>query len=310
MKDIIEVIKYKLTTPKIMSNYVKVEVSANCNARCSWCWMFKSESKPHGLIDVDNFKKFVDLNKNYFHAHNAGIMPFFNGECLIHPGMFDILDYMKDNSIKLMDLDTNFGVNIDIAKLLSYPFKHIRVNIGGLTKEVHEDAMKTDFDLVTSNMKKAFEIDSDRIYVKMVVTKNNIKQLPAFGDFIKELGGSPEHKIVGELGFPLPASAKDEDITEFFNDIVSDEITDYLKFDYDKGKERYGIKARKKGCQFLLNCVTFDGKLTICCQDQLGKLNLGNAFETPIIDLVARPEYKTAIEKAQNMSYDFCPECN
>jgi radical SAM protein with 4Fe4S-binding SPASM domain len=59
-----------------------------------------------------------------------------------------------------------------------------------------------------------------------------------------------------------------------------------------------------------LNSVTYDGKLTICCQDQFEKINLGNAFETPLIELVSTPAYAEAIRKARNMEYDFCEECN
>lgn len=310
LKSISGVFKRKQPAPDIISNYLKVETSANCNARCIWCWMFKSEQKPSGLMKIENFKQFIDLNKDYFKAHKTGIMPFFNGECLIHPDIFEILDYIVQNKLKLMDLDTNLGIKIDIAKLMSYPFKYIRVNIGGITKDVHEYAMKTDFDLLISNLKQAFKINPKRIYVKMVVTKNNVHQIGQLKDFMKELGGNPDHAIVAPTSFTSPTLATNEQKKEFFDDVISDEIDEYLKFDYDLEKPGYDIRTRDNHCHYLLNCVRADGSLTICCQDQLGNLNLGNAFETPIIELVTSSKYKAVLEKAKNMGFDFCRECN
>jgi len=310
LNDIKEAIRYRLAPSRIMSNYVKVEVSASCNARCVWCWMFKSPHKPQGLMRLEDFRKFIDINRNYFRAHKIGVMPFFNGECLIHPEIFGFLDYIVRNRIRLMDLDTNFGMEIDVPKLMSYPFKHIRVNIGGMTKDVHERAMDTDFGLVVKNMRQAFAIDAKRMFVKMVVTKSNYDQIGKMGEFIRDLGGDPEHIIIAPTGFPLPAVAEEKDIKEFFDEIVSEKTKEYLKFDYDLDKPKYDIRAKEKGCHFLLNSVTYDGKLTICCQDQFEKINLGNAFETPLIELVSTPAYAEAIRKAKNMEYDFCKECN
>lgn len=310
MKDFISIFKRKPTSSEIISNYLKVEISANCNARCIWCWMFKSDKKLNGLMKKEDFKKFIDLNKGYFKAHKTGIMPFFNGECLIHPDIFEIFDYIVENHINFMDLDTNLGMKIDIAKLMSYPFKHIRVNIGGITKDVHDHAMKTDFDLVVSNLKKAFKINRKRIYVKMVMTKDNIMQKDQLKGFVKELGGMPEHSIIAPTSFTTPTLATDEQKKEFFDQVISEDIDEYLKFDYDLAKPGYEIRTRDNHCHYLLNCVRVDGSLTICCQDQLGNINLGNAFEVPVIDLVTSSKYKAAIEKAKNMGFDFCRECN
>ncbi|MBF0216977.1 MAG: radical SAM protein [Candidatus Omnitrophica bacterium] len=310
VKDMARIACYAFKPDIVTGGYVKLEVSANCNARCAWCWMFNSDTKPHGLIKVEDVEKFVALNRAHFIAHKTGIMPFFNGECLIHPRIFDILDIIVASGIRLKDIDTNLGMKIDIPKLLSYPFKHIRVNIGGLTKEVHERMMGTDFGLVTDNLRKAFNIAPRRMFVKMVVTKDNFAQIGGMDEFMKSLGGLPENKIIADTGFALPAMASDKDIRGFFDSVVSPNIDRYLKFDYDLSKDRYGIKAREKGCHFILNCITYNGKLTICCQDQLGKLDLGNAFQTPLYELISTDEYKNAILKAKSMGFDFCAECN
>lgn len=309
LKDLKDMVLFRLSPSRIISRYVKVEVSANCNARCVWCWMFRSPRKPQGLMKLENFKRFIDINKTYFLAKKIGIMPFFNGECLIHPEIFEFFDYIVLNGLRLMDLDTNLGIRIDMPKLMSYPFKYIRVNIGGTTKDVHEKEMGTSFDIVAENLRQAFKIDAGRIFVKMVVTKANFRQIGQLSGFIRDLGGVPENKIAAPTGFALPSLADEKEIKDFFDDVVSEDIKEYLKFDYDLDQPRCGIRAKEKECPYLLNCVTYDGKLTICCQDQFGKIDLGNAFETPMIELVSAPEYKNAVKKAENKGFDFCVEC-
>jgi MoaA/NifB/PqqE/SkfB family radical SAM enzyme len=310
LRELASTLRRRIFPSKIISDYVKVETSAECNARCVWCWMFRCENKPRGLMKLRDFKRFIDINKSYFLAHRIGVMPFFNGECLIHPRIFEIFDYIVESGIRLMDLDTNLGMKIDVSKLMGYPFKFIRVNIGGVTRQVHEDAMGTDFNLVVENLRKAFKNDAKRIIVKMVVTKTNVHQIGQMEGFLRKLGGLPENRIVAPTGFALPSLATDSQIKEFFDEVVSEEVNEYLKFDYDLSKIRYGIRTKERRCQYLLNCITFDGKLTICCQDQFGRINLGNAFRTPMIKLVSSQEYGAALRKAKNREFDFCEECN
>jgi len=102
-RDLFTTAWYKISSPKIVSGFVKVETSAECNAQCVWCWMFKSRHKYKGLITVDNFKKFIDLNKLYFWAKKIGVQPFFNGESLVHSQIFEIFDYIVSNNVRLMD---------------------------------------------------------------------------------------------------------------------------------------------------------------------------------------------------------------
>ena len=310
IKDSIIIAKHKFFSPKIVSKYIKVEVSAECNARCNWCWMIKSERKPRGMMKLADFRKFTDLNKLYFWSKKAGIMPFFNGECLLHPQIFEFFDYIIENNIRLMDLDTNLGIRIDIPKLMSYPFKFIRVNIGGITKEIHEETMKTNFNLVTENLKKALQINPKKIIVKMQVNKKNFHLIKQAPNFIKSLGGLIENIIINPISFPMPMIASDKERKEFFDENVSREIDAYLRFYYNLAQSKYGVRAKEPGCHYLTNCVTFDGKLTVCCQDQLGLFNLGNAFEVPLDRLFSSNEYKEAMVKARNMQFDICRECN
>lgn len=294
----------------VRGDLVKVELSANCNARCSFCWMFQSDEKPSGVMMLENFKTFIDINRKDFRLRRTRIQPFFNGEALTNPHFFEIIDTLVANGIRLARFDTNLGVKKDMDRLMKYPWPIICANVGGVTKEVHERVMKTKFDIVTNNLRRVFEIDKKKVFVKVTPVKYNIDQLKLFPDFIRELGGDPKRLEIGTTGFNTPAEAKEHEIAQFFEEVVSPEAEPYLRFTYDLSRPRNGIKAKRPGCHFLQDCVTYDGKLTICCQDQFGKLNVGNAFSVPFYELKASKTYEEHRNKGIRQEFKMCEECN
>lgn len=289
---------------------VKIELSATCNARCSFCWMFRSDQKPIGFMSLENFRMVIDLNEKDFLVNKTNIQPFFNGEAMINPNFFNCMDYLVSKKIRLGRLDTNLGVQKDMDRLMRYPWLDICVNVGGVTKEVHEQVMKTNFEVVTSNLRRLFEINKKKVFVKATPTKHNFDQLNLFPSFIKKLGGDPKRFEIGTTGFNTPAEATDQEIVGFFDEVVSEEVKSSLRFTYDFAKPRYDIRAKRPGCHFLNDCVTHTGQLTICCHDQLGKLSVGNAFERPIYELRRSEKYQQYRAMAIQQQFAMCKGCN
>jgi len=308
----------KKTNKPICSDYweknkiIKIEISAICNARCIWCWMYNSNRVKQGLMSFDNFRKIINLNDDFLRNDHWLIEPFFNGEALMNPQLFDILDYLVSRRIELSPrFDTNLSVKVDIDRLMSYPWKEIWVNIGGTTKEIHEQVMKkTNFGLVIANLRKMLSINRDIVCIKMNPTKKNLHQLDGLKSFFAKIGGKEENVIPYTTSFPLPGVASREEIKYFFDNVVSEDLRPHLRFEYDLTKDKFGIKAKRPGCNFLVPSIAFDGRVAICCHDQIGKFNMGNAFITPLKKIFNSKKFKNTIIKAANMEFAFCRECN
>jgi pyruvate-formate lyase-activating enzyme len=295
-------------------NSIKLEICSLCNVRCAWCWMYyNSVNKPKGIMKYENFKKFINLNSFYFLKKKVRIIPYFNGESLLHPQILQILEDIENNKISMAGLHSNLSINIDIERLMSFSIPRFVVNIGGITKEVHEKViLGSNFGLVTSNLKRMIAINKNIVFVKINPTKYNVHQLKDLKKFIMELGGYPQNTIISTTGLSLPFLASREEKEEFFSKVVNEEVSKYLRFTYkrDEGEIVIESKDRIDTCQFLTDCVAFDGRLTICCHDQIGKINLGNAFETSIEELKKTNKYKEIYNKAKLKSFDFCRTCN
>lgn len=294
---------------------IKLEFCSLCNVRCAWCWMYyNSVNKPMGVMKYDNFKKFMDLNRAYLFKNKIRIVPFLNGETLLHPQIFDIFDDISKSKITMGGLHTNLSMDIDIERLMSFPIARFVVNIGGITKDVHEKVIAGgNFELVLSNIKKMISINKNIVFIKINPTKDNFMQLKDLGCFMKNLGGYPENTILSTTGFPLPSLASEKEKKEFLRRVVSFEISNLLRFSYYSGKDgKIEIKPKKKKnkCDFLIDSITYDGRFTICCHDQLKKINIGNAFKTSIENIKKSNNYKNIYKKARSKSLDFCKDCN
>jgi sulfatase maturation enzyme AslB (radical SAM superfamily) len=288
---------------------IVVETSNLCNCRCVWCWMYFSKKKDMGIMSFENFKSFIDLNVDFL-KKAFSIVPYHRGEPLINQHFFDMLDYAKQNNVNIGGIHTNLSLNINIERLANAPLSYILVNIGGTTQDINQKVMKgSDLELVKKNLKELIDKNKNKfpISIKMNPTKENLHQIDQLPIFFKELGGNPKNAIIGTTGFSLPNEASKEEVDTFFNNIIREDMNQHLRFTYDNNQN---ITAKVKKCSFMVPTVKWDGKVSVCCHDQLSKLNLGNAFKTPMIEILKSRKYKDAEAMGKKKSFSFCKECN
>jgi hypothetical protein len=216
----------------------------------------------------------------------------------------------------LSGLSTNLSVKTDIERLLATKIPFYVVNVGGTTRDVHEQVMRrSDWDTVMGNLRLMFELGpryGRRISVKMNPTRQNVKQIADLPGFVVSVGGKPEDAVVGTTGFNIPAMATLEEKKAFLRDVVSDEVRQHLRFTYDLSAPDLAIRARSQLpiCRFLMPTVKYDGRVTVCCHDQVDKLNLGNAFSRPLREILSSARYRWFALRGFLRTMDLCRECN
>lgn len=286
---------------------VKLELSASCNARCIFCPMFRSEMKPRGFLAYSDAERFADMNADWFNVCKLAVEPFFNGESLLNPNVYDIIDLIVARSIRLGDLDTNLGLVTDISRLARYAWRSITVNIGGLTAETHVSVMGTDFGLVMANLKRLLSESDGKfpIYVKMNPTRENIKQIPRLSWFCAQMGGGLRWKDQ-QTGIPVPSDCSEVEIREFVRRVYDPQEDRYFRF--SPTGDSLAVKNRR--CIYQVPCVCSNGDVTICSHDQLRHLSCGNAFVTPLKDVLESRTYKSYQELGSKRNLPFCKGCN
>lgn len=287
-----------------------IEIISICNVRCVWCTMQTFKKHKLGYMKLENFNYIINNNIDYIKKNDIIIEPYFRGEPLLHPNFWEICDILKNNSIPNGGINTNLSLNIEVEKFLEYQMSTILVNIGGTTKEIHEQVMRgSDFDLVCSNLRKLWKLGINA-RIKMNPIKLNIHQLCDLPRFVTSLGGKAEFIVPYTTCYPIPQTATQEELVFFFENVVSEDVNSHLRFTYDLSKADKGIKTKKSGCNFLMDIIFFDGQFSVCCHDQLQYLNVGNVFENTIDEIRSSKKYIDAVEKAKKCEYFICKECN
>lgn len=141
----------------------------------------------------------------------------------------------------------------------------------------------------------------------MNLTKHNLHQVNELPQFFKSLGGNPDNANVSKTAFTLPKEASKEEADDFFENNVSKEMKKHLRFEYDKEKN---IISKEDKCNWLVPTVRWNGEVSICCHDQLGNLNLGNAFKKPLEIILNSKKYKIFEKKGRKRKLSFCKNCN
>ncbi len=106
-----------------------VEPTNACNLRCSFCFVTEGMARPEGFIDWTLYKKIIDETPRLEHLvlHNWG-------EPLLHPKIFEMIDYASRAGVPHVVMNTN-GTLLDDAKielLVRSGLSVLRFSIDGL----------------------------------------------------------------------------------------------------------------------------------------------------------------------------------
>jgi len=286
---------------------IKFELSSACNASCQFCLMFEVSGKPRDFMKTSDTKRFLEKNYKWLIDKKIYIEPFFNGESLLNPNFFDIIDSIVNRGCLLGDLDTNLGLSIDIERLSKLPLRSITVNIGGTTKEVHERVMGTPFDTVCKNLATLCTCTSRKfpLYLKMNPVRDNIKQIDTLDDFLQQFGKSVHWKAQ-QTGIPVPSDLSSKQLTKSCKQLY--DPTNPTSFRFTPLST--GLQTKLTKCIYMVPCINANGVVTICSHDQQRHLNLGNAFETPLSEIFTSKKYIESVVIGQNRQHRFCKECN
>jgi hypothetical protein len=275
--------------------------------------MYNSSRKDMGLMDMQSFRTAVDLSADYLKEKRFPVVLQHRGESLLHPGFFEMLRYAGDKGLNIGGIHTNFNVSVDMERLVESPLPSILVNMGGITRDIHEKVMRgSSYDLVVENLKSILrkirvQRSDKKVFLKINPTKENFFQLGDAPAYFESLGGDPSNFQIGRTAFFLPHEASREEIEDYFSNIVSKAVEPYLTFTYDRDLH---IFPKFGGCTMIMPAVLWDGRVTICCQDQLGILNLGNAFRTSLGEILQSRMGRLTESRGRERKLPICRYCN
>ncbi len=189
MENVLNSIK-RLSIPPF-PNRVTVELTNNCNLKCTMCPREYMESSK-GYMSMSLFKKIIDEISMH---NNVALVPFFLGESLLHPEFIEMMTYVKEKDISPVQLTTNATIMTEdiVQALIDIELDFVSFSVDSIDHDIYSKIRKgADLQNVLKNIEKFSEIkrkkgqDKPEIQVSVVKTESTIDSIDEFVDFWRD----------------------------------------------------------------------------------------------------------------------------
>lgn len=176
-----------------------VDATEVCNLECIHCphpEFKRSEHYATRYLDVSIHTKMVDEVRQYGQGHTQYIRYTSNGEPLVHPAIYDMLDYAVKNSGVFVTLTTNGTIMNEkrIEKLLASGLHMVDISIDAFLPETYAEIRRGGkLETTRANVLKLMEIKkrigaTTRIVVSFVEQPKNTGEVADFESYWKQQG--------------------------------------------------------------------------------------------------------------------------
>lgn len=254
-------------------NVVAVEVTNHCNLKCVMCPNPQMKRK-RGYMKFDLFQQIVDEIKSF----SPVVKLYTTGESLLHPRIFDMIQYLKETTDCSVVLSTNVTLFKDkVIEALLDPATSphtLQLSIEGCTPQEYEYFRKgAKFEDVYKKLEAFSELKRNahncypitQIHFLLTKKSDPVKFVRLWGRFCDYIS----------VSIMQPPQFKK----------IPNEIKDILY---------YPDPTRKKICPQPFNTVTisYDGRISACCGDFELILEMGNLEENRILEIWNNKKYK------------------
>jgi len=267
--------------------YVHIESSTLCNARCRMCP--HSEISRSGMMDYGLFTSIVDQ------AVKLGCRAFtlFRlGDPLLFPRLFQWMDYLREKEAKVSIYTNGSGLVPKIAeRLKEYAdiYCDFTISFHGYDKESYESMMGLDFDTVSERIRN-FMVDNP---IKVnIYSLADEKKYPEHNARFKELWADMGFAGVGTARFMEWAGSIDG-------------------FRTNRTLQAEGVPMETPPCFRILHevDVMFDGTVCLCCVDAHGDITFGNLNSISLEQVLEHKLRRYYQEKHLSGESDELPLC-
>ena len=290
---------FKMIVPKLINyeypiNY-NIETTNACNLNCKMCPRRDSD-RPVGFMSFKLFKKIIDEAKKY---GPMGFSLHKDGEPLLHPKLFQMIDYIKKaNHKNTIYLATN-GILLDEEKakrILELGVDKVNISIGAARKETFKELKGINaLEKVENNVRQIIKLRAEGKYkteirVQIIKMKETIKEVDKFKNIWKK--------------YPVKV-----------------EIWDFLNWggarENNLGNSAgNGAKPKKRYPCYALwfsPAINWDGQVSLCCMDWNKKLIIGNVNNQCLSDIwqgEKLKKYRALHLQGKCNQIPVCDKCN
>ncbi len=274
---------------RLLHPEVRYEVTDRCNAACIMCPRdLHTHARPHGIMDLAQYKKSID-EVTALGARQIVLTGF--GEPLIDRTLEEKISYAKGRGLRTYMISNVSLLTRERARsLIRAGLDELRASFLGMRPETYERVM---------------------VHLKFDVSMSNVLA------FLEERGlyGSKRPKL--QISYIiLPENETDVAAFKEFWEPRADAIEIWKPHNFGDGRnyrERLEDVGVKKSCGRPANGplqIQWNGEVIPCCYDYNNQIILGNAFETPVMEIMNHPKYQLLRLAHREGKFNVFPYCN
>jgi len=265
---------------------VRYEVTDHCNAHCVMCPR-ESHDREHGVMDQAKYERSIDEVVS-LGAEQVVLTGF--GEPMLDANLERKIAYAKSKGLRTYIITNGSALTERRAALLMQAgLDEMRVSFYGMHRESYNAVMRgLEFDKTVANLLSFLSIRNSL----HLATKVQLSYLV------------------------LPENEADvEDFRTFWEPLV-DAIEIWRPHNFGDGKDYRVREGAKSSCGRPENGplqIQWDGTTIPCCYDYNNQIQLGNAFDTPIPDILGGDKYRALREAHRNgefWKFPYCDQCD
>ena len=271
---------------KLQHPEVRYEVTDHCNANCVMCPR-ESHTRQHGIMDQGQYERSID-EVAALGAEQVVLTGF--GEPMLDRQLEDKIRYAKSKGLRTYIITNGSALTPRRAsRLLLAGLDEMRVSFYGMGPGTYNAVMRgLDFDRTIKNL------------MHFLAVRQTLKT---------------DCKV--QLSY-LVLPENEEDVDEFlrFWEPKVDAIEVWKPHNFGDGKDFRARQGEKRTCGRPENGplqIQWDGTVIPCCYDYNNQIQLGNAFEDTVPDILKGEAYedlRDAHRKGEFHRYPYCDQCD
>ncbi len=255
---------------------IDIETAAICDLACPFCFR-ESLATPDKIISIKLFKKIVDQ------AVDMGVPSIklnWRGEPLMHPKLYQMIEYAKHKGILETIINTNAThLSPKISRrLIESGLDFMIYSFDGGTKETYEKMRpgrfkKNNFDHVYqnivnfSNIREQMNAKFPSTKIQMILTEDSYTEQESFYSLFKDFVDEVTVTQYAERGGNIEDLNNTEkaQYADLCNQLSLPEGTPYMR----DANGNISVSSSRLPCEqpYQRMLVTYDGRVAMCCND-------------------------------------------
>jgi MoaA/NifB/PqqE/SkfB family radical SAM enzyme len=290
LREILGILEGESPITKLLHPEVRYEVTDHCNATCIMCPRDKHEhGREHGIMDQAKYERSID-EVAALGAKKVVLTGF--GEPMLDKRLEQKIAYAKSKGLSTYFITNASALTpVRSQKLLNAGLDEMRVSFYGMRPETYNAVMQgLDFERTKKGVLEFLRLRDEmgkktRVQMSYLELKENASDTGAFREFWEPRVNAIEVWKPHNFG----------------------DGRDYRTRLDDSAKTSCG-RPENGPLQ-----IQWNGEVIPCCYDYNNQIILGNAFETPVLELLNGPKYRL-LRYAHRMKkfgmFPYCDQCD